>query len=153
MLGAWDKNSGAGTDMASKLAQTVSANKLANSYMAFNTNYHDTGGWLGGWWGACRAELLWGVVWVGGTVGADVGGCVLGQPASRMCRQALMLHVPPCLPHSAAANPPLPASACLSPAPPSLQACLVCTRWLTPTPTMRTWPGPSCATSPRCATR
>jgi processing peptidase subunit beta len=49
MLGAWDKNSGAGTDMASKLAQTVSANKLANSYMAFNTNYHDTGGWVGGW--------------------------------------------------------------------------------------------------------
>ena len=48
MLGAWDKNSGAGTDMASKLAQTVSANKLAHSYMAFNTNYHDTGGWAGG---------------------------------------------------------------------------------------------------------
>lgn len=43
MLGAWDRNSGAGTDMASKLAQTVSANKLAHSYMAFNTNYHDTG--------------------------------------------------------------------------------------------------------------
>ena len=45
MLGSWDKNSGAGTDMASKLAQAVSANKLASSYMAFNTNYHDTGLW------------------------------------------------------------------------------------------------------------
>lgn len=43
MLGAWDKNSGAGVDMASKLAQKVAANKLAHSYMAFNTNYHDTG--------------------------------------------------------------------------------------------------------------
>lgn len=43
MLGAWDKNSGAGVDMASPLAQTVAANKLAHSYMAFNTNYHDTG--------------------------------------------------------------------------------------------------------------
>lgn len=46
MLGAWDKNSGAGTDMASPLAQTVAANKLAHSYMAFNTNYHDTGAWV-----------------------------------------------------------------------------------------------------------
>lgn len=45
MLGAWDKNSGAGVDMASKLAQKVAANKLAHSYMAFNTNYHDTGAW------------------------------------------------------------------------------------------------------------
>lgn len=44
MLGAWDKNSGAGVDMASPLAQTVAANKLAHSFMAFNTNYHDTGG-------------------------------------------------------------------------------------------------------------
>ncbi|KAL4428026.1 hypothetical protein ABPG75_002115 [Micractinium tetrahymenae] len=43
MLGAWDKNSGAGADMASPLAQTVAANRLAHSYMAFNTNYHDTG--------------------------------------------------------------------------------------------------------------
>lgn len=44
MLGAWDKNSGAGVDMGSKLAQRVAVNGLANSYMAFNTNYHDTGG-------------------------------------------------------------------------------------------------------------
>lgn len=43
LLGAWDKNSGAGVDMASQLAQAVSANKLCRSYMAFNTNYHDTG--------------------------------------------------------------------------------------------------------------
>lgn len=43
MLGAWDKNSGAGSDMGSKLAQRVAINGLAHSYMAFNTNYHDTG--------------------------------------------------------------------------------------------------------------
>jgi hypothetical protein len=49
MLGAWDKNSGAGADMGSKLAQRVAVNGLANSYMAFNTNYHDTGGWVGIW--------------------------------------------------------------------------------------------------------
>ena len=45
MLGAWDKNSGAGSDMGSKLAQRVAINGLAHSYMAFNTNYHDTGGY------------------------------------------------------------------------------------------------------------
>lgn len=43
MLGAWDKNSGAGSDMGSRLAQRVAVNGLANSFMAFNTNYHDTG--------------------------------------------------------------------------------------------------------------
>ena len=43
MLGAWDKNSGAGSNMGSQLAQMVAANGLASSYMAFNTNYHDTG--------------------------------------------------------------------------------------------------------------
>lgn len=43
MLGAWDKNVGAGNNMSSKLAQRVATNGLANSYMAFNTNYHDTG--------------------------------------------------------------------------------------------------------------
>lgn len=43
MLGAWDKDSSAGGNMASKLAETVAANGLANSFMAFNTNYHDTG--------------------------------------------------------------------------------------------------------------
>lgn len=43
MLGAWDKNVGAGANMSSKLAQRVATNGLANSYMAFNTNYHDTG--------------------------------------------------------------------------------------------------------------
>lgn len=43
MLGAWDKNSGAGKDAGSKLAELIAANELAESYMAFNTNYHDAG--------------------------------------------------------------------------------------------------------------
>ncbi len=43
MLGAWDKNVGAGGHMSSKLAQRVAVNGLCTSYMAFNTNYHDTG--------------------------------------------------------------------------------------------------------------
>ena len=56
MLGAWDKNSGAGVDMASKLAQKVAANKLAHSYMAFNTNYHDTGELHGSRWHLAWAQ-------------------------------------------------------------------------------------------------
>lgn len=43
MLGAWDQNVGAGGHMSSKLAQRVAVNGLCKSYMAFNTNYHDTG--------------------------------------------------------------------------------------------------------------
>lgn len=43
MIGAWDKNAGAGENMASPLAQRVAINDLASSYMAFNTNYKDTG--------------------------------------------------------------------------------------------------------------
>ena len=43
MLGAWDKHVGAGANMASPLAQRVAINGLCNSYMAFNTNYQDTG--------------------------------------------------------------------------------------------------------------
>lgn len=33
----------AGANQSSMLAQRVAINGLANSYMAFNTNYHDTG--------------------------------------------------------------------------------------------------------------
>ena len=43
MLGAWDKSSSAGKNSAPRLAQTVAANGLAESYMAFNTNYSDAG--------------------------------------------------------------------------------------------------------------
>ena len=43
MLGSWDKNSSAGRNMGSKLTELVATNELANSIMAFNTNYHDTG--------------------------------------------------------------------------------------------------------------
>lgn len=80
MLGAWDKNSGAGVDMASKLAQKVAANKLAHSYMAFNTNYHDTGA-LGA---CCRLGA-------GRALGG--GGVVSGQgrptPARALARKRL----------------------------------------------------------------
>ncbi|KAH9568215.1 hypothetical protein CY35_03G066000 [Sphagnum magellanicum] len=43
MLGAWSKNAGAGKHMGSELAQKIGANDLAESVMAFNTNYSDAG--------------------------------------------------------------------------------------------------------------
>ncbi|XP_021806378.1 probable mitochondrial-processing peptidase subunit beta, mitochondrial [Prunus avium] len=43
MLGSWNKNAGGGKHMGSELAQRVAINDIADSYMAFNTNYKDTG--------------------------------------------------------------------------------------------------------------
>lgn len=43
LLGSWDKSSYAGINSGPRLAQNVAANKICNSYTAFNTNYADTG--------------------------------------------------------------------------------------------------------------
>ena len=43
MLGAWDKHHAGGVNLGSPLAQRLAANELADSYMAFNTNYNDCG--------------------------------------------------------------------------------------------------------------
>mmetsp|Transcript_23789 Transcript_23789/g.45233 ORF Transcript_23789/g.45233 Transcript_23789/m.45233 type:complete len:498 (-) Transcript_23789:1668-3161(-) len=43
MLGSWDENSSAGVNVATPLGQRLAANKLCNSFSAFNTNYSDTG--------------------------------------------------------------------------------------------------------------
>ncbi|XP_022750715.1 probable mitochondrial-processing peptidase subunit beta, mitochondrial isoform X2 [Durio zibethinus] len=43
MLGSWSKNIGGGKHMGSELAQRVGINEIAESMMAFNTNYKDTG--------------------------------------------------------------------------------------------------------------
>ncbi|CAH1431485.1 probable mitochondrial-processing peptidase subunit beta, mitochondrial [Lactuca sativa] len=43
MLGSWNKSAGAGKHMGSQLAQLVGISELAESMMAFNTNYKDTG--------------------------------------------------------------------------------------------------------------
>ena len=71
LLGAWNKNSGVGVDGANTLAQRVAVNGLADSYMAFNTNYHDTGGWAG-WGGVPGVEVA---LWVGGTARHGVEVC------------------------------------------------------------------------------
>ncbi|KAG6503911.1 hypothetical protein ZIOFF_036235 [Zingiber officinale] len=43
MLGSWNKNSGWGKHMGSGLVQRVAINDIAESVMAFNTNYKDSG--------------------------------------------------------------------------------------------------------------
>ena len=43
MLGSWDKSAPGAAHAASPLAQSLASNNLANSFMAFNTNYADTG--------------------------------------------------------------------------------------------------------------
>lgn len=43
MLGGWDKNSTVGKHSSSTLTQTIVVENLGEAYMAFNTNYHDTG--------------------------------------------------------------------------------------------------------------
>lgn len=43
MLGSWNKNVGGGKHAGSALVQTVAINEIAESMMAFNTNYKDTG--------------------------------------------------------------------------------------------------------------
>ncbi|XP_010939148.1 probable mitochondrial-processing peptidase subunit beta, mitochondrial [Elaeis guineensis] len=43
MLGSWNKSSGGGKHMGSELGQRIAVNEIAESMMAFNTNYKDTG--------------------------------------------------------------------------------------------------------------
>jgi len=61
MLGSWDKDSPAGVNPGSVLAQRVSANSLADSFMAFNTHYTDTG--LFGLYAVSDGEKLDDLAW------------------------------------------------------------------------------------------
>ncbi|XAR51676.1 Ubiquinol--cytochrome-c reductase [Bertholletia excelsa] len=56
MLGSWNKNAGGGKHMGSELAQRVGINEIAESMMAFNTNYKDTG--LFGVYAVAKADCL-----------------------------------------------------------------------------------------------
>lgn len=73
--GGWDKNSATGKHSSSALTQSVAIDGLADSFMAFNTNYHDTGlfGVYGGW--CC-------LLWLACTVGA---ACCREGPACAWC--------------------------------------------------------------------
>ncbi|KAI4352489.1 hypothetical protein L6164_006738 [Bauhinia variegata] len=56
MLGSWNKTAGGGKHMGSELAQRVGINEVAESMMAFNTNYKDTG--LFGVYAVAKSDCL-----------------------------------------------------------------------------------------------
>ncbi|CAE5965816.1 unnamed protein product [Arabidopsis arenosa] len=56
MLGSWNKNVGGGKHVGSDLTQRVAINEIAESIMAFNTNYKDTG--LFGVYAVAKADCL-----------------------------------------------------------------------------------------------
>ncbi|KAK8943687.1 hypothetical protein KSP40_PGU005008 [Platanthera guangdongensis] len=64
MLGSWNKNSGGGKHTGSELVQRIAINEIAESMMAFNTNYKDTG--LFGVYAMCKPDcvddLAWGIM-------------------------------------------------------------------------------------------
>jgi len=62
MLGGWNSNLTAGVHMGSRVAQLMAANNLCNSYMAFNTNYLDTG--LFGMYAVGAPETAEDMAWV-----------------------------------------------------------------------------------------
>ncbi|KAM7280788.1 hypothetical protein ACFE04_007922 [Oxalis oulophora] len=61
MLGSWNKNSGGGKHMGSELVQRIAIDEIAESVMAFNTNYKDTG--LFGVYAVAKPENLDDVAW------------------------------------------------------------------------------------------
>ncbi|XP_047089788.1 probable mitochondrial-processing peptidase subunit beta, mitochondrial [Lolium rigidum] len=56
MLGSWNKSAGGGKHMGSELVQRVAINEIAESIMAFNTNYKETG--LFGVYAVAKADCL-----------------------------------------------------------------------------------------------
>ncbi|PKA53676.1 putative mitochondrial-processing peptidase subunit beta [Apostasia shenzhenica] len=61
MLGSWNKNSGGGKHAGSELVQKIAISEVAESMMAFNTNYKDTG--LFGVYAMCKADCVDDLAW------------------------------------------------------------------------------------------
>ncbi|KAL8144452.1 hypothetical protein V2J09_017484 [Rumex salicifolius] len=61
MLGSWNKNAAAGKHSGSELVQKVGINEIAESIMAFNTNYKDTG--LFGVYAVAKPDCLDDLAW------------------------------------------------------------------------------------------
>eukprot|EP00252_Welwitschia_mirabilis_P012098 TRINITY_DN2691_c0_g1_i1.p1 TRINITY_DN2691_c0_g1~~TRINITY_DN2691_c0_g1_i1.p1 ORF type:complete len:537 (-),score=59.13 TRINITY_DN2691_c0_g1_i1:319-1929(-) len=62
MLGSWNKGVGGGKHMGSVIAQMVATNDLAESFMAFNTNYKDAG--LFGVYAIAKPDRLDDLAWL-----------------------------------------------------------------------------------------
>jgi hypothetical protein len=62
LAGAWDRSSSSGKHSGSALTQRIASGGLADSFMAFNTNYHDSG--LFGVYAVTDAERCENLSWV-----------------------------------------------------------------------------------------
>ncbi|KAG0492658.1 hypothetical protein HPP92_006056 [Vanilla planifolia] len=61
MLGSWNKGSGGGKHAGSELVQKIAISEVAESMMAFNTNYKDIG--LFGVYAMCKADCVDDLAW------------------------------------------------------------------------------------------
>eukprot|EP00210_Caulerpa_lentillifera_P001651 g1587.t1 len=61
MIGSWNKRSGVGADGPTEISQRIASNDLCDSYMSFNTNYHDSG--LFGMYAIAHRDKLEEVSW------------------------------------------------------------------------------------------
>ncbi|CAK9232449.1 unnamed protein product [Sphagnum troendelagicum] len=75
MLGAWNKNAVVGKHAGSEMAQKIGANNLAESVMAFNTNYTDAG--LFGVYAVAKPDTL-----------DDLSYCIMHEMTSLIYRAA-----------------------------------------------------------------
>ncbi|KDP27225.1 hypothetical protein JCGZ_19924 [Jatropha curcas] len=94
MLGSWNKNAGGGKHMGSELAQRVGINEIAESMMAFNTNYKDTG--LFGVYAVAKPDGLDDLAWAIMHETAKLCYRVSDADVTRACNQlksSLLLHI------------------------------------------------------------
>lgn len=94
MLGSWNKNVGGGKHMGSELVQKVSLCEIAESVMAFNTNYKDTG--LFGVYAVSKPDCLDDLAWLIMNEVSKLSYRVSDDDVTRACNQlksSLLLHV------------------------------------------------------------
>uniref|UniRef100_A0A5B7CH96 mitochondrial processing peptidase n=1 Tax=Davidia involucrata TaxID=16924 RepID=A0A5B7CH96_DAVIN len=94
MLGSWNKNAGGGKHMGSELAQRVGINEIAESMMAFNTNYKDTG--LFGIYAIakpdCLDDLAWAIMYEISKLCYRVSEADVTRARNQL-KSSLMLHI------------------------------------------------------------
>lgn len=94
MLGSWNKSAGGGKHMGSELVQRVAINEIAESMMAFNTNYKDTG--LFGVYAVAKPDSLDDLAWVIMHEISKLCYRVSEADVTRACNQlksSLLLHI------------------------------------------------------------
>ncbi|KAJ4841156.1 hypothetical protein Tsubulata_016918 [Turnera subulata] len=94
MLGSWNKSAGGGKHMGSELAQRVGINEIAESMMAFNTNYKDIG--LFGVYAVAKPDCLDDLAWAIMYETSKLCYRVSEADVTRACNQlksSLLLHI------------------------------------------------------------